>query len=104
MRYDHYIRSTVGRIFKLLPLREQTELGANIFLDAYIGDLANEMAGSMVTFPELCEIPPYVGAVNNVNYMRHHWEDIPFQTYRSAVLKMTNSLTKMLGEDEEVQE
>lgn len=99
MRYDSYLRSMIGRIFKLLPLREQTDLGANMFLDAYVDDLSLDAAGAMMTFPELYERASFVSVVNSLNYMQHHWEDMSFRAYRSTVLKMTNSLSKLLDEE-----
>ena len=99
MRYDSYLRSMIGRIFKLLPLREQTDMGANMFLDAYIDDLSLDSAGAMETFPELYECPLFVSVVNSLNYMRYHWSDMPFSSYRSTVLRMTNGLSKLLGEE-----
>lgn len=102
MRCEAYIRRLIGRIFKLLPMREQQEdEGINLFLDMYVSDLADEMTGAYITFPELFEDPRFVGAVNSLNYMRYHWLDMSFRSYRSSVLKMTNALSNILEEGEQ---
>lgn len=98
MRYEAYVRALTGRIFKLLPMREQVDQGINLFLDTYIADLADETTGAYVTFPELFETPSFVSAVNSLNYLRYHWEDMSFNSYRSTVLKMTNSVASIIKE------
>lgn len=99
MRYDAYVDRLVGRIFKLLPMREQEEQGAQLFLDAYISDLADEVSGACVTFPELLNVPEFVGVVNSLNYLRHHWLDLSFGAYRSTVLKMTNGTARLIEDN-----
>lgn len=96
MRYEAYIRALIGRIFKLLPMREQVDQGANLFLDTYISDLADEATGAYVTFPELFDAPSFVSAVNSLNYLRYHWEEMSFGSYRSTILKMTNSIAGII--------
>lgn len=98
MRYEAYIRRLIDRVFKLLPMREQVDQGVNLFLDTYIADLADETTGAYVTFPELFETPDFVSAVNSLNYLRYHWEEMPFSTYRSVVLKMTNNIAGIVKE------
>lgn len=98
MRYDAYVGRLVGRIFKLLPMWEQENQGEQLFLDSYISDLADELTGACVTFPELLNIPEFVGVVNSLNYLRHHWPELSFRAYRSTVLKMTNGAAR-LAED-----
>ena len=97
MRYDAYIRVLIGRIFKLLPMREQVEQGVDLFLDTYLADLADETAGACITFPELYELPAFVSTVNSLNYLRYHWLDMEFSSYRSTVLKMTNNIADIVG-------
>ncbi len=97
MRYEAYIRRLISRVFKLLPMREQVDVGVNLFLDMYISDLADEMTGAYITFPELYEDPNFVAAVNSMNYLRCHWEDTSFKTYRGIILKMTNSIAGIIG-------
>lgn len=98
MRYEAYVRSLVGRVFKLLPMREQVDQGIDLFLDTYIADLSDEISGACVTFPELYDLPEFISAVNSLNYLRYHWLEMEFKAYRSTVLKMTNHIACLIGE------
>lgn len=98
MRYDPYIKSLVGKIFKLLPMREQTSDGVELYFDVYISDLADELSGAFITFPELYDSPDYVSVVNCIGYLRDHWEDISFDSFRSKVLRMTNDVASLIVE------
>lgn len=98
MRYDPYIKSLIGKIFKLLPMREQTSDGVEIYLDIYISDLADELTGAFTTFPELYDVPCYVSIANSVGYLRDHWEEISFDSFRSKVLRMTNDVASLIVE------
>ena len=98
MRYEAYLRRLINRIFKLLPMREQEDQGINVFLDTYVTDLAEEAAGACITFPELYEMPSFVAVVNSLNYLRYHWLETEFSSYRSTVLKMTNNIACIVEE------
>lgn len=98
MRYDYYIKTMIGRVFKLLPMREcsMENNGQNVYLDVYIYDLSRESQGAYETFPELYNVKEYISFTNTLSYLTCHWEDIGFKTYRSSVLKMTNNLAHIL--------
>lgn len=98
MRYDYYIKTMIGRVFKLLPMRESSMDcdGQNVYLDVYIDDLSRESQGAYNTFPELYSIKEYISFTNTLSYLTCHWEKIEFKTYRSSVLKMTNNLAHIL--------
>jgi len=98
MRYTSYVASMVDRVFKLLPLREQSD-GDPSFLDVYLDDLAGEMAGALQTFPELYQIPAFVASVNRLQNLSRRWMEMDFSLYRGAVLKMTNALAGLVKED-----
>lgn len=67
MRLTTYLCSLTGRIFKILPMREQEELGDTVFLDEYLSSLAIEMRGACDTFYELQDSPAYLVLINTVN-------------------------------------
>lgn len=100
MRWNAYVRSLIGRVFKLLPMREDTDVGIENHLDICLADLADELTGSYDTFPELYEKPKYVMVVSTLNALRYNWVDLPFSAYRHNILKMTNALAGILEEAE----
>lgn len=98
MRYNSYIKTMIGRVFKLLPMRECSieNNGNNVYLDVYIYDLSRESQGAYDTFPELYNVKEYVSFTNTLSYLSCHWEGIDFKVYRSSILKMTNNLAHIL--------
>ena len=58
-----FIRGLTGRIFKMLPLREEADTGEQVYLTEYMDSLARDVIGAMTTFPELAEFPEYITVV-----------------------------------------
>ncbi|MPL95077.1 hypothetical protein SDC9_41240 [bioreactor metagenome] len=63
-----YVKGLIGKLFKILPLRENEEKSLNEYLDS----LWMEMSGAYMTFPILQESSEYVSALNIVGYLTTH--------------------------------
>ena len=99
-RRDPFLEKMIDREFKILPMREQYDMGEEPFLDEYLQELAIEANGAYDTFPELYERARYVSVTNTLQYIRRNWKKMTFPAYRRSVLKMTNCLDRLLKEDE----
>lgn len=95
-----FLTNMIDRVFKLLPMREQYDMGEDPFLDEYLQELTLEANGAFETFPELYDRPRYVSVTNTLQYMRSNWSSMTFRSYRRSVLKMTNYLSALAEEVE----
>lgn len=68
-----YFYSLVGKIFKILPLREA---GDTTEFRAYVDGLWMEMSGALRLFPELWDNSKYVSALNIVGYLSMNEVDV----------------------------
>jgi len=62
-----YLDMITGRVFKILPMKEQETRGMSVFLSDYLSSLANEMVGATVTFSCLSSDSDYIAVVNTIN-------------------------------------
>lgn len=81
-----FIRGLTGRIFKMLPLREEADTGEQVYLTEYVDSLARDVIGAMTTFPELAEFPEYITVVNTIQYLNTVESD--FSVFRKEVFHM----------------
>ena len=68
-----YFYSLVGRIFKILPLREEGDTDA---FRAYVDALWMEMSGALKLFPELWNNSKYVSVLNIIGYLSMNEVDV----------------------------
>ena len=85
-----FIRGLTGRIFKMLPLREESDKGSDVYLEEYMQSLARDVIGAMTTFPELVHYPEYITVVNTVQYLNS--EPSEFTVFRKEVFHMLEIL------------
>ena len=88
-----FIRGLTGRVFKALPLREETDRGGEVFLDAYMQSLARDTIGAMTTFPELVNYPEYITVVNTIQYLSTTPSE--FSVFRKEVFHMLEILNSI---------
>ena len=103
MRLFYYIHALTGRIFKILPLKEKTDAGKAVFLDAYLDGLWNDMRGAFGTFPELEQMPGYLTVCNKVYFLKS--EPFDMAVCRREVLgalRILNCMERELGGEEVV--
>ena len=85
-----FIRGLTGRIFKMLPLREESDTGTQVYLTEYMDSLARDVIGAMTTFPELSEFPEYITVVNTIQYLNTNESDS--SVFRKEVFHMLTVL------------
>ena len=90
-----YLQSLTGRIFKILPMREQQEQGDNLYLDLYLESLSLEMHGACETFPCLRACPDYIMLLNTVNGL---YADTPLPFLKREVFKMLSAIDEIRDE------
>lgn len=90
-----YLQSLTGRIFKILPMREQQERGDDLYLDLYLESLSLEMHGACETFPCLRECPGYIMLLNTVNGL---CADTPLPFLKREVFKMLSAIDEIRDE------
>ena len=78
-------------VFKLLPMKEQSDKGKDNHLIDYLYSLIITTEGGVNTFAELGDQKSYVYVVTNLNYLHSH-PDIEFANWRKIILNCTRSL------------
>lgn len=99
MSIEAFLQSLIGKIFKILPMREQLESGEQIFLEQYLATLAIELSGACITFPELSTNKNFITIINTVNGI-NTYGILSVKEIKCEVFKMINLLEKLkLGEE-----
>lgn len=88
-----FLSSLTGKIYKLIPMRDDAESGAEVFLDKYLDSLLIELMGAMDTYPDLSSDNQYISIVNTAQYMAHH--EISHSVWRRESFKMLNALDRL---------
>ena len=88
-----FLASLTGKIYKLIPMRDDVESGAEVFLDKYLDSLLIEMMGAMDTYPVIGMDEQYISIVNTAQYMAKH--SIPRDVWRRESFKMLNTLDRV---------
>lgn len=95
-----FIHGLTGRVFKVLPLMEETLAGHDVHLDEYLDSCVLDMMGALDTFPELQGFAEYVTILNIVQYMAHN--NMTQETCKREVFKalgLLNAIERKLGGD-----
>lgn len=90
---ETYLDSLTGKIYKLIPMRDDKESGVEVFLEKYLDSLIIELMGAMDTYPDLGCNEQYISIVNTVQYMAHH--NIDRAVWRREAFKMLNTLSRV---------
>lgn len=67
-----FIHSMVGKVYKVLPLKEESDAGMDTHFAEYLDSLCADAVGAFDTFPELQKIPHYITVVNSLQYLNHN--------------------------------
>nr|DAE62727.1 MAG TPA: hypothetical protein [Caudoviricetes sp.]DAH59260.1 MAG TPA: hypothetical protein [Caudoviricetes sp.] len=92
---EAYLLSLTGRIFKVLPMREQQEQGDDVYLDLYLDSLSLEIHGACDTFPCLRVCSDYIMVLNTVNGL---CADTPLPFLKREVFKMLSAIDRIRDE------
>lgn len=91
-----FLRSAVGKVYKILPLKEEFDAGDNTHLDAYLDSLCCELGGALDTFPELRSIPGYISVLNTAKFLSQN--DFDHAVCKREVFKMIRLLQQIENE------
>lgn len=95
-----FIHSLTGRVFKILPLKEDSDAGVNTHLGEYIGSVVRDAVGALSTFPQLQTSEEYISVVNTLQYLNE--QGVSHAVCKQEVfkmLKLLNTIEKRLGGD-----
>ena len=88
-----FIRGLTGRIFKILPLKEEMDSGNDVHLNEYISSLVRDASGALETFPQLKEMEEYITVVNTLQYISLN--EIDHAVCKQEVFKMLRILNQI---------
>lgn len=92
---ETYLFRLQGKIFKLLPLRENKDNGEKNHLEEYLDHLCTNFDGAYACYPELSSIPEITEIQANLWALRTE-TDIEFTKWRSAVLRSARLVQDVL--------
>ena len=69
MEPSYFIHRITGKVFKVLPLREEELKGNEVFLSEYIDSLVGELLGACKTFDCLSNDTDYYSVINTLQYL-----------------------------------
>lgn len=85
-----YLESLIGKLFKILPLRESESKSLGEYLDS----LWMEMSGAYMTFPELQSSSEYISMLNVIGYLTMN--TVSVKQCKREVFKMINICEKVM--------
>lgn len=84
-----------GKIFKLLPMREDFDAGCDNHLKEYVNGLLVNIIGLADLYPELENHGEYVDVKSNIAYLLAE-ENVPFLLWRNITLKSTRLIQAVI--------
>ena len=91
MNLENYLHSLTPKIFKVLPMYEETDHGLPVYLERLLA----ELRGSTFTFPDLSDNVQYITIMNNLNYLLHY--EYTKEECRRLVFDSISHLGKITG-------
>ena len=95
-----FIHSLIGKIYKILTLKEESDAGRDVHWLGYVESLSRDMVGACSTFYELSVSPDYITVLNILEYMQVH--EVDHRICKQEVFKMIRlleNLEKQIGGD-----
>lgn len=91
-----YINSLIGKMYKILALKEAEDSGQNVFLKKYLADLSDELASALDLFPVLQHDISFLEVRLGVNWLLCYSFDQA--KCKTKVFKCISIVKKMLEE------
>ena len=88
-----YLDSLIGKVYKILPLREDAGYGDMESFYKYVEGLSVELIGAYKNFDELKNYAEYIAIVNIVQFLTEN--PIPIYKCKTQVFKMINLIEKL---------
>ena len=88
-----FIHSMVGKVYKILPLKEEHDAGEDTHIAEYIDSLCTDAVGAFETFNELKAMASYITIVNTLQYLNTN--DFDHVVCKREVFKMIRLLQQI---------
>lgn len=92
MSLSAYLDALIGRVYKILPMRESELRGKPVHLQEYLASLSVEVKGASFTFPELQKSVEYISILNTLNGLSLQLSQAQV---KSEVFKMLSTLDRL---------
>lgn len=97
---NFYLTHLQSMIFKLLPMKEDFDNGADNHLFDYIENLEVNCKGATERFPELKESTIFCDVINDLFYLQT--SDVSFGKWRNVVLRDTRKIHSLISSEGQV--
>lgn len=87
-----------GKIFKLLPMREDSDNGEQNYLKRYLVNLTSSYDGMLLNYPKLKEISSIIEVQNNLASMREN-PCLEFDSWRATVLRSVRLIDEVIQKE-----
>jgi len=88
-----FLSDFTGKVFKLLPMREEYDNNAENYLYDYLDGLISNLNGAFVCYPELSEERALVEVKNNLAYLSTEY--VPYKKWRSVIFHSTSLISHL---------
>lgn len=95
-----YLEGLRNGVFKLLPMREDYDLGTNNHLDEYLVNLSVSITGAFECYPKLSYEREIVEVMTNIAYLSGT-PNVEFARWRSIVLRSVRLISQVINRGSE---
>lgn len=93
---NEYLTHLIGVIFKILPLKEDTDSGIDVGLYDYIDSVVIQVVGGKMTYKKLETNPQYISIINAINYLNNN--EFSHKQCKREVFRCINALQELIAE------
>jgi hypothetical protein len=91
-----YLASLLKKVFKLLPMREDYDMGADNHLFEYLDDLCEIYANGFEAYPELSMVEELVDVRTFLLFLQSN-PNIEFSRWRTIILKSSRLINSVIS-------
>lgn len=92
-RLANYLLILRNSIYKLLPMKEETDDGNDNHINEYIDSLIINIDGAADAYPILISQRKYLWVINNLQYLKNN--EVRFSKWRSIILNSTSAIDNL---------